>query len=191
MTKSITRYHHYKGKQLSRSENIEKKVIELILNSKLQNEKRESSKVWELKHSSGCIQISRILAQRRNLNIELAEIIAALHDIYVITNGKYKNHAILGGKIADKLLRHSGAFSEKEIQTIVSAVSSHSQKDIYSNEPYSELIKDADTFDCSLYKGSEVEYRLTKSEPIFKEYAKRLSAVRKELGLPKEPLFRK
>jgi len=53
-------YHHFKGNKLNRSEFVQRKVIELILNSRLTDKERESSKVFELKHSSGCTQVGRI-----------------------------------------------------------------------------------------------------------------------------------
>lgn len=184
-------YHHYKGQNLSRSEKIERKIIDLILASKIPEDKRESSVVWELKHSSGCIQIARILAEKRGLDIELAETVAATHDIYVIIHGTCKNHAKLGAPIARKLLQKTGGFSQKEIDIITSAILHHSEKDIRSDDPYVELIKDADAFDCSLYKGAEGEYRLTKPESLYKEYVKRIKKVRRELGLPPDEVFRK
>ncbi|MBI2176406.1 hypothetical protein HYU40_03620 [Candidatus Woesearchaeota archaeon] len=63
-------FHHFKGGGLSRSERIQRKVVQLLLESELPDEKRESSIVWELKHSSGCCQIGRILAQKRKLNVK-------------------------------------------------------------------------------------------------------------------------
>lgn len=183
-------HHHYKGQNLSRSEKIERKIIDLILASKIPEDKRESSIFWELKHSSGCIQIARILAEKRDLDIELAEVAAAAHDIYVIIHGTYKNHAKLGAPIAEKLLQKTGGFPEKEINIITSAIAHHSEKGIRSNDPYVELIKDADAFDCSLYKGAEGDYRLNKPESIYKEYVKRIKKVRRELGLPLKSVFR-
>src|SRR3989344_3888012 len=95
-------HHHYKGSELEKTEKIERKVIEMILSSKTLIDTSESSKIWELKHSSGCCQIVRILAEKRNLNLEIAETAAILHDIYVIVEGKYQNHAKLGAPIAKK-----------------------------------------------------------------------------------------
>ena len=184
-------HHHYKGNELGRSEKIERKVIEMILSSKTLIDTSESSKIWELKHSSGCCQIARILAEKRNLNLEIAETAAILHDIYVIVEGKYQNHAKLGAPIAEKILQETGEFLDWEIKTISEAIAHHSEKEIYSNDPYVELIKDVDVFDCSLYKNAEGYYRLHKPEEIVKEYINRIRKVRGELGLPKESIFRK
>lgn len=183
-------HHHYKGNDLSRSEKIEREVVGIILSSPIPDTESETSKVWELKHSSGCCQLARILAEKRGLNIELAEVSAVLHDIYVIMRGKYKDHAKLGAPIAEKILQESGNFSETEIKTITESIAHHSEKEIYTNDPYIELVKDVDVFDCSLYKGAEGYYRIHKPEPVVKEYIARIKKVRQELGLPTENVFR-
>lgn len=189
MTK-LKDFHHYKGYALKPSEKIERKVVELLITSKIPDEKRESSIVWELKHSSGCCQIARILAQKRNLDIEISEIASTLHDIYVIVKGKYKDHGKKGAPITEKILREIGGFSKRKIKTIAKAVAHHSEKEIYSDDPYIELVKDADVFDCSLYKGAENFYKIHKPKYIFKEYVARIKKVRSELGLNPRGVFR-
>lgn len=183
-------FHHYKGNDLTPAEKAERRVIEILLTSELSDASRDSSIIFELKHSSGCCQIAKILAQKRGLNLEIAEVASILHDIYVIVDGKYKDHAKLGAPIAQKILEEIGGFSQKEITTITQAVAHHSEKEVYSDNPYVELVKDADVFDCSLYKNAEGFYRLHKSEEIIKEYENRIEKVRKELNLPPEPIFR-
>lgn len=184
-------YHHFKGNDLTPSEKVERKVVELLLTSNCPDSKRDSSMVFELKHSSKIVQVARILAQKRNLNIDLSETAAALHDIYVIVYGLYKDHAKLGRPIAEKILNEIGGFSKEEIITICDAVAHHSEKDIHTNDPYIELIKDADVFDCSMYKQAEAEYKRIKSPKVFEEYTKRVIKVRRELGLPEKPVYRK
>ena len=176
-------YHHFKGNKLNRSEFVQRKVVELILNSKLTDKQRESSKVFELKHSSGCTQVGRILAEKRRLNKEYAELICALHDIYVIVEGKYKDHAHLGAPIAEKILRETGKFSKKEIKIIAVAIFHHSDKHVYTKNPYVELAKDADTLDCFLYDNVESYYTSNKPPQVGKEYFKRIIKLRKELGM--------
>ena len=181
--KSNEGYHHFKGNRLNRSEFVQRKVVELILNSKLTDKQRESSKVFELKHSSGCTQVGRILAEKRRLNREYAELICALHDIYVIVKGKYKDHAHLGAPIAEKILRDTGKFSKKEIKIITEAIFHHSDKHVYTKNPYVELAKDADTLDCFLYDNVEGYYTCNKPPQVAKEYFKRIIKLRKELGM--------
>lgn len=190
MKNKLKDFHHYKGNDLSRFEKVERRVIELILASKIPDSKREDSIIFELKHAASCTQIARILAQKRKLNIEISDAAAALHDIYVIVSGTYKNHAKLGSPIAKNILLEIGGFSKKEIETITEAVEHHSEKEIYSDNPYTELVKDVDVFDCSLYKNAEGFYRLHKPGHIFKEYVNRIKRVRKELGLKPKEVFR-
>ena len=176
-------YHHFKGNKLNRSELIQRRVVEIILSSKLKDNERESSKVFELKHSSGCIQVGRILAERRELNKEYAELICALHDIYVIVKGKYKDHAHLGAPIAEKILKSTKRFAENETGLISEAIFHHSDKHIYTKNPYVELAKDADTLDCFLYDNVERYYTSNKPPKVAKEYFKRIIKLRKEMGM--------
>jgi uncharacterized protein len=187
----IKDFSHFKGNKLTRSEKIQKKITEYIIKSKIPDEKRDSSVVWEQKHSAGVCQMGRLLAQKRDLNIEIAEIICIMHDIYTIITGSYKNHGPEGAKIAQKILMDSGDFSQKEIITITQAISQHSNKDHFSNNPYAELVKDADLLDCSLYENSLGGYKLHKSDAIYKSTLERLSLIRKELNLPAQPILRK
>ena len=162
----------------------------MLLESKLPDEKRESSITWELKHSSGCLQIGRILAQKRNLDIEIAELACLLHDVYVIVEGKYEGHGKRGAEIARKMLEESGDFTSEEISIITEAIAHHSEKQIHTNKPYVELVKDADVFDCSLYENAKGGYSLHKSKEIYEEYSNRTKKVRRELGLNEEEVFR-
>lgn len=176
-------YHHFKGSKLNRSEFVQRKVIQIILNSKLTDRQRESSKVFELKHCSGCTQVGRILAEKRGLNKEYAELICALHDIYVIVRGKYKDHAHLGAAIAEKILKGTKKFSAREIKIITEAIFRHSDKHVYTKNPYVELAKDADTLDCFLYDNVEGYYTGNKPPKVAKEYFNRIIRLRKELGM--------
>ena len=186
----IKDFHHFKGNGLSRTEKIQRKVVELILGSDLTDEKRESSAMWELVHSAGCCQIGRILAQKRKLDVEIAETACVLHDIYVIVEGNYEDHARRGSKIAREILEKSGDFSSKEISAIAEAIAHHNEKHVYAKKPYAELVKDVDVFDCSLYENAKGFYVLHKPKDVYEEYVKRIKKVRKELGLEEDKPFR-
>lgn len=188
--KQFKPHHHYKGVSLSPAEQVERMVVEILLNSKIPDTQRDSSIVWELKHSSGCCQIGRLLAQKRNLNVEIAEIASVLHDIYVIVEGKYKDHGPLGAPIAEKMLKRIGGFSTQDSNTICEAIAHHSEKEIYTEKPYVELVKDVDVLDCSLYKGAQNYYRVNKPAMVIHEYVNRIKNVRKELGLNPSQVWR-
>ncbi|MBU1032051.1 HD domain-containing protein [Patescibacteria group bacterium] len=190
MNNKLKDFHHYKGQDLSRFEKVERRVIDLIQESKIDDSKREDSIVWEFMHASGCMQIGRLLAEKRNLDVDIASVICVLHDIYTIVNGTYKNHGPLGAQLAEKILLEIGEFTDDEIKIITDAVYHHSEKEIYSKEPYVELVKDVDVFDCSLYKNAEGFYKLHKPEAIYNEYASRIKKIREELGLSPDKVFR-
>jgi len=180
-------YHHFTGNNLNRSEKIQKQVIDRLLASKIPDSNRENSIAWELKHSSSTIQLAKILAEKRGLNTEYAEIIAALHDISAIETGSYEKHAAKGAEIAGKILMESGDFSNEEIDVIVEAIANHSEKQTYTDKKYVELAKDADTLDCFLYDQDIYHEKPAESK---KEYFKRIIKIRKELGLPENKFFR-
>lgn len=179
-------YHHFKGKNVTRAELIERMMIQIILKSKLPDADRSWSKTFELKHTSAVAQIGRMLAQKRGLDPSLAAIICAMHDIYVFTTGRATDHAHLGAKLAQKFLQKTRRFTALEIKLITGAIYNHSDKHIVSKNPYAELVKDADVLDCGLYDGVHDAYVYEKSPANCRKYFNRIKRVRKELGLPKD-----
>ncbi len=190
MNKQLKDFHHYKGNDLSRFEKVEREVMRYIITTQVSDNNREDSQVFEFMHAGGVMAIGRLLASKRGLDVDIASAASILHDIAVIETGEYKDHAKRGGSIAQKILKEVGGFSQNEIQTITQAVLHHSEKEIHSNSPYTELVKDADVLEPSLYKNAEEYYRLHKPPEIFAEYLKRMKSVRKELGLDPEKVFR-
>lgn len=179
-------YSHFKGKKLTRVELVERVVVEIILKSKIRDAERAWSKTFELKHSSSVAQIGRILAQKRGLDSDIGAVICVLHDVYVNQTGKTESHAQKGAVIAQQILTRLERFSKKEITLITDAIYSHSDKHLVSRNPYVELVKDADVFDCGLYDGVHDAYVFEKHIEHRKKYFARIKAVRKELGLPKD-----
>ena len=184
-------YTHFKGDNVSRCELIERIVVETILKSKMTDTERSWGKVFEIKHSSSVVQLGRILAQKRGLNEELAVVICALHDIYVDDSGRVTDHANASAIMAEKILKKTKKFTAKEIKLIVKAVKEHSDKHVISQDPYVELIKDVDVFDCGLYEGVHDAYVYEKSPKVCRAYFDRIIKVRKELGLPHDPRWDK
>lgn len=179
-------YTHFKGSNISRVELIERIVVETIIKSKVPDAERAWSKVFELKHSSSVIQIGRVLAEKRGLEVELCAATSALHDIYVNVTGRVTDHARKGVPIAEKILRETKKFNEDEIKIILRAVGNHSDKQLVSKNPYIEFMKDADVFDCSLYECVHDAYLYEKSLAVCKTYFVRIKKVREELGLPRD-----
>ena len=179
-------YSHFQGDDISRVEKVERIVVETINNSKMPDKDRSWGKVFEVKHSSSCIQLGRLLAQKRGLDQELCAVICALHDVYVFETGRVTDHARKGVPIAQKILNKIGGFGDGEIKTILKGVKNHSDKHLVSKDPYVEFMKDVDALDCSLYEGVHDAYLYEKSEKIVKTYFARIKKVREELGLPYE-----
>lgn len=184
-------YTHFMGNNVTRSEFIQRTVVETIMKSKVPDSQRSWGKVFELKHSSSVIQLGRVLAQKRGLNEELVVIICALHDIYVDNTGRVTDHAHKGAVMTKTILEKTKKFTAKEIKLITKAVREHSDKHLVSKDPYIEIIKDVDAFDCGLYDGVHDGYIYEKSPENCKKYFARIIKVRKELGLAKDPRWDK
>jgi len=110
-------------------------------------------------HLYGVAQACTMLAIKRKLDVEICTIIGILHDIYTYKIGYVKEHAILGAIEAENLLRDLEIFTDEEIETIRTAISHHSDKKT-KHDKYSELLKDADVLQNSLYTTtSEIKHR--------------------------------
>jgi len=110
-------------------------------------------------HLYGVAQNCTMLAIKRGLNIELCTIAGLLHDIYTYKIGYVKDHAVLGALEAENLLRDLEMFTDEEIEIIKTAISHHSDKKT-KHDKYSELLKDADLLQDSLYNTTfEVKHR--------------------------------
>ena len=122
-------------------------------------------------HLYGVAQNCCLLAIKRKLNVELCTIMGLLHDIYTYKIGYSKEHAILGAVEAENFLLDLEIFNDEEIEIIKTAISHHSDKKTI-HDVYSELLKDADVLQNSLYETSfEVKHR------------KRLKKAFKNLGI--------
>ena len=122
-------------------------------------------------HLYGVAQNCCLLAIKRKLNVELCTIMGLLHDIHTYKIGYSKDHAMLGALEAENFLRDLEIFDDEEIEIIKTAISHHSDKKTI-HDPYSELLKDADVLQNSLYNASlEVKHR------------KRLKEAFKNLGI--------
>ena len=110
-------------------------------------------------HLYGVAQNCALLAIKRGLDVELCTIIGLLHDIYTYKIGYVKDHAMLGALKAENLLRDLEIFTDEEIETIKTAISHHSDKKT-KHDKFSELLKDADLLQNSLYNTIfEVKHR--------------------------------
>lgn len=191
--RSLQRHHHFRGDLIppdDRLAKLEARIVSLLLETKVADEARDSSIAFELKHQAGVAQCGRILATKRDLDVELAAAGALLHDIYVIVTGSYEDHARRGGPIADELLDQTGNYQPTERDIIRRIVTNHSDKHIVSDDAYVEFGKDADVLDCMLYPDALDEYLLVKPLEKVKCYLARAQSIWAELGIPVPPAFK-
>lgn len=190
---SLQRHHHFRWDLISpddRLAKLEARIVSLLLETKIKDEARDSSVAFELKHQAGVAQCGRILAAKRDLDLELAAAGALLHDIYVIVTGSYEDHARRGGPIADELLDQTGSYQPAEKGIVGRIVTNHSDKHIISDDAYIEFGKDADVLDCMLYPDALDEYLLVKPLDKVKCYFARAQSIWAELGIPIPPAFK-
>ena len=123
------------------------------------NEEKEIPVLWHVAHLYSSLQIAKILAMKRGLNIELSAIIAAFHDIAVIRTKKAKDHSENAEKYIREIIQEYNnninntrlQVTEEELDIIINAAIKHTQKEILSNELYVELLKDVDSLDMYLH----------------------------------------
>ncbi|MEI8273946.1 MAG: HD domain-containing protein [Paludibacter sp.] len=142
-----------------------RKEIDLILLNQPDVELRRRGYI----HLYGVAQNCSILAIKRRLDIELCAIIGMLHDIYTYKNGYVKDHALLGLPEAEKILRELNLFTEEEINIVKQAIAYHSEKKI-KHDDYSELLKDADVLQNSLYNTSFEIKHIKRLKKVFKSF---------------------
>lgn len=115
--------------------------------------KRDYPIIWEKIHATSCAQIGRILAQKRNVNIEQAALACAIHDMGRWISGRQIDHAPKGEEPA-RLFLAEWKGSEETREQIIQAVINHSKKEQIGT-PLEELVKDADILDC-YWHGEEI-----------------------------------
>ncbi len=179
-------HHHYKSALIPQSDRVaiyERYVIDLLTINPLPDEKRESSIAFELKHHHSTAQFARIFARKRNLPEDVCVVGALLHDVSVIINGTYKNHAHESAKIAQEILDKLGLFSQNEKAQILKIIYNHSDKEVFSNDKFEEFGKDVDVLDSFLYPNAFGYYLKNKRLSVFKCYIQRAELIWKEIGL--------
>jgi hypothetical protein len=185
-------FHHYSSVRSGGRtpvELLEEQVVAMLLESPVEDESRDSSICFELKHSAAVTQFGRLLARRRGLPPELCAAGGLLHDIYVIVEGGYSDHAHRGAPIAREMVEAVGGFEESQILDLESIVYNHSDKHLNSDDPFAEFGKDIDVLDAFLYPGAFEWYLANKPLPVFRHYLTRARRVWAELEVPADSGF--
>ena len=193
--KPLADHHHYRLDQLDfdgfsdRVAIYERYVIDMLLQSDLDDSQRESSIAFEFMHHHSTVQLARILARTRDLPLDVCSVGALLHDIYVIKYGKYKEHAHKSAELASTILDEIGGFFAEEKEQILTIIYNHSDKEIWSEDPLAEFGKDVDTLDCFLYPNAFGYYLKHKKLYVFYNYVLRAIRVWDELNIPRPKDF--
>ena len=103
-----------------------------------------------ISHMYGVAFFCTVLAKKRNMNVELATTCGMLHDICWMTGRGGDDHAVKGAEQAKEILKTMNIYSDDEINIVTAAMSKHSDKSMV-NEPYDELLKDADVMAHCFY----------------------------------------
>lgn len=188
----LQRHHHFRADQVApddRVAQLEMRVVELLLRTDVPDDRRDSSIAWELKHQAAVTQLGRLLAEKRRLNPEIGAVGALLHDIYTVVTGSYDDHARRGGPIASDLLESVGGFKSADRAAVNTIVVNHSDKHVFSDDPWAEFGKDVDVLDCFLYPHALDEYLLVKPLDRVKQYLSRAKRVWVELGVAPHAAF--
>lgn len=123
-------------------------------------------------HLYGVSTCAMLLARRRGLDAQLAGAIGLVHDIWTLATGDAHKHGEKGAPLAHALVLTAG-YTMEEADTVADALRHHSDK-TGLHGPYAELLKDADTLQPWLARGTE-------SNP---DRARRMAQMAAELGLP-------
>lgn len=143
----------------------------------LTNEGRELPVLWNVMHLYSSVQVAKMLAMKRGLDLEIAAIAAALHDIAVIATRQTSNHAQNGEKYVRQIIHDYNEnitndklkITKNELEIIVKSVIKHSEVEIFSEDSYVELLKDADSFDKYLHGIETDGYFLIRSKKVIEE----------------------
>lgn len=158
------------------------KILEILyaeMNG-LSDEGRDLPLLWNVMHMYSSLQLAKLLALRRGIDMEVAAIAAALHDIAVIVTKKRENHAEKADKyVRDVIERYNNGpwtehpkITKEEEDMIVNAIIKHSDKETYSDDSFVEFLKDIDSLDRYLHG--------VKTEGA---YLERCTRVLNELGI--------
>lgn len=149
-------------------------VISQVVCEMLENIENPYERQAGYVHLFGVSQMAALLAKKRNLSVEIAQIAGLLHDYYAYMTGDREKHASKSADMVLPLLAKTGLFSVCEVANISKAILGHSDKEKTDGTPYEELLKDADVLQHVLYNASL---------PVEEKYAVRYAKLKEELGL--------
>jgi len=153
------------------------KLIQFFLkrSEKWSKENRDFSIYWSTSHMTTTAQTMRLLAVLRGLDPEFCAIAGAIHDIATMESGKAENHAERALDFLEPLVHEFNQEYEKhkitnaEIARLKEIIPQHSDKAVVSNDPYVEILKDADAIDRYLHGVETKEAEMPRLEKALSE----------------------
>ena len=136
----------------------------------LSDDDRDLPIKWSVMHMYSSSHLAVMVALKKGLDPEILGIIAALHDIGAIKTKKRENHARNASEYVyqlidiynTKLRKNLSLITDDEKSLIHESVINHSDKDLLSDNPYVEAMKDIDSLDRYLHgietKGSHLPH---------------------------------
>lgn len=133
--------------------------------------------LWYVMHLYSSLQVAKILAIKRGLDLEISAIAAALHDVAVIVTKQTNDHAKNGEKYVRNIIvnynknitNNNLKITERELEIIVNSVIKHSEIEVFSEDSYVELLKDVDAYDKYLHGIETSGYFLIRSKKVMDE----------------------
>ncbi len=163
---------------MNRLELVRNEIDAILLNQNKVEERRNG-----YVHLYGVAQCCSILAIKRGLDVELCAIIGMLHDIHTYKFNYVKDHAILGATEAENLMKELNVFTDEEIEIVRNSIFNHSDKKT-KQDKYSELLKDADVLQNSLYDTTfEIKHK-KRLKKTFKNFGIKMKL--KKVKVPEE-----
>jgi len=163
---------------MNRLELVRNEIDAILLNQNNVEERRNG-----YVHLYGVAQCCSILAIKRGLDVELCAIIGMLHDIHTYKFNYVKDHAILGATEAENLMKELNVFTDEEIEIVRNSIFNHSDKKT-KQDKYSELLKDADVLQNSLYDTTfEIKHK-KRLKKTFKNFGIKMKL--KKVKVPEE-----
>jgi uncharacterized protein len=143
----------------------------------LTDEGRDFPIRWNIMHMYSSSQLAKLLAVRRGIEPELAGIAAALHDMGVVITKKHEGHAEAAEKYVNEFIGKYNFESriklppvtKEEMEKVVKAIVKHSEKEVNSNDPFVELLKDVDSLDGYLHGVKLEGPRLERCKRVIEE----------------------
>ncbi|MCL2406800.1 MAG: HD domain-containing protein [Defluviitaleaceae bacterium] len=131
------------------------KVIQFFLmrSESWSKENRAFSIYWSTSHMITTAQVMRLLATMRGLDPDICAIAGAMHDVATMETGRAVDHAARSIDFIKPLLHEYNEANEKykitddEIALLSKIIPQHSNKNEFTDNPYVEILKDADALD--------------------------------------------